>query len=312
MFESLKSPEGNLPTLYNLHRFGVVVERASLVKAARELGVDPSNLKKEIVKLEDSLGFQLVRKQGDHMVTTRKGRELYKMLFLCSNSLKGLVNDSKELPEILTIGGDSTTIQWIIDPRISRIRELLNGVKLSLKDRNYREIIGGLWDGSLDFAISDGGRILECYGLQATPLDPIEYALYVPNNLQLGADPNPDRLSSIPFAGLDPDCTYTQRLDEAAELAGYKLSFESFYGRMGDLYHSLNIGNHAAVLPTIAHAVQPLEGVEIHTSPAFLKDLAYTPALVWLENSEHVRPWLEKTASTLHKGLTLPLEGQAK
>ena len=58
MFESLKSPEGNLPTLYNLHRFSVVVERASLVKAAKELGVDPSNLKKEIVKLEDSLGFQ--------------------------------------------------------------------------------------------------------------------------------------------------------------------------------------------------------------------------------------------------------------
>ncbi len=309
MFEALQSPEGNLPTLHNLHRFGVVVQRASLAKAAGELGVDPSNLKKEIYRLEELVGFQLIRKEGDHMLATDKGRDLYKLLLQCSNGLKDVVNDCKKLPEILTLGGDSTTIQWIIDPRMKNIRENLVGVKLNLKDRNYREIIVGLWNRSLDFAISDGGRMFDCQGLQTAPLDPIQYALYIPHNLKPSGDPTPGLLASIPFAGLDPDCTYTQRLNEAAESAGYKLRFETFYGRMGDLFHSLSIGRHAAVLPSIAHEVQHLEDVEIYTSPTFLKDLTYTPALVWLENTEPIRPWLEKTACLLQQGLTLPLKG---
>jgi DNA-binding transcriptional LysR family regulator len=310
MFDALKNPNGVVPTLRNLRRFAMVVECASLATAAKKLGsVDSSNLRKEIDRLEDSLGYLVFNRIGDKMTVTPRGRDFYHVLLQFSNDLQALADNCADPPDTLKIGAASGDIQWLINPRISLIKELLPNVKLNLKDKHFRKIHRGLQKGTLDFAITDEGHVFEnSDALQGTPLDPIEFALYIPSNLQTGAVPSSDLLASIPFATLGRRSIFTKRLKKAAKHAGFKLRFETYYGRIGALYQSLSLGLHAAVLPTIAHEVQPLKDVEVHTSPAFLKDLTYIPALVWRINAERAQPWLEKTASTLHKGLTLPIK----
>jgi DNA-binding transcriptional LysR family regulator len=262
---------------------------------------------REIEALEKALGMTLLVNEGNYWKTTAKGRRLYNLLMECSNNLGALVNSKMEMPDSLTIGGDSTAIQWLINPRMTHIRALLPSVKLNLKERNFRQVQVGFSSGSLDFGILDEERLPGDLGWKAVPLLVLDAALFIPCKLLRGREPTPATLATIPFATLDPSGTYTWRLKEASQGAGYQLRFDTFYGRMGDVYQAVQLGMYAAILPALAHEVMPLPEVDVFTSPELLKELSYAPTLVWPEHAEPDRPWLPKAAKLLHEGITQPL-----
>lgn len=122
------------PNVTELLAFTSSARHLNFSRAARELGLTPSAVSRQIASLEDSFGVQLFIRDGRNLMLTRAG-SLY--LARVANPLRDLGNASLELmsaagqSDVLTIASVPTfTTKWLI-PRLPEFLSSTPGLTIS-------------------------------------------------------------------------------------------------------------------------------------------------------------------------------------
>ena len=124
------------PNVSELHAFTCSAKYLNFSYAARELGLTPSAVSRQIANLEALFGVKLFVREGRSLVLTRAGQVYHARV---AGPLREIGNASIELlsarenGDLLTIASVPTfTTKWLV-PRLSRFLAVAPGVTLSFR-----------------------------------------------------------------------------------------------------------------------------------------------------------------------------------
>ena len=151
--------------LYNY--FYYVCEFKSVTKAANFLYVSQPAITKQIKKLENKLGKNLIVKTSNGIELTNDGRILYNEIKPAIEKLNIMENIFKEKSgkynqTIRIIAGHSTIQKFLLDT-LSKFNKIHPNIKFELSTYHYQESIQRLREGKADLIFFSMGEIVETY-----------------------------------------------------------------------------------------------------------------------------------------------------
>jgi len=179
------------PMVPRILRFVVVAEQLSFTKAAAVLGMDQPWLSRQIMQLEDQLGFTLFHRSGSRIALTREGKEFYEAAKVVAIATEQLGGKAKEMAlrskSIVRVGVSYTTFG------VSGRTQLLDGFA-ALRPNDTVELSAFEWTDDVAAAVLAGSLDVGlCFGpiihpdLDVCVLSEIDMTLAVPEEDTLAA-----------------------------------------------------------------------------------------------------------------------------
>lgn len=142
-----------------LQQFIVLVEQASVTKAAVVLGITQSALSKSLQRLEDHLGLQLAERGARGLVLTEEGRSVYDHARRVDAEMRSLELDARVLGEgrrrRVRIGASPSWSTACIPDLVARIGVAEADLEISVHVELETELLRLLAQGELDIALSN-------------------------------------------------------------------------------------------------------------------------------------------------------------
>jgi DNA-binding transcriptional LysR family regulator len=142
-----------------LQQFIVLVEQASVTKAAAVLGITQSALSKSLQRLEDHLGLQLAERGARGLALTEEGRSVYDHARRVDAEMRSLELDARVLGEgrrrRVRIGASPSWSMACIPNLVARIGQSEADLELSVHVELETELLRLLAQGELDIALSN-------------------------------------------------------------------------------------------------------------------------------------------------------------
>lgn len=142
-----------------LQQFIVLVEQASVTKAATVLGITQSALSKSLQRLEDHLGLQLAERGPRGLVLTEEGRGIYDHARRVDAEMRSLELDARTLGEgrrrRIRIGASPSWSIACIPDLVAQIGQSEADVELSVHVDLETELLRLLAQGELDIALGN-------------------------------------------------------------------------------------------------------------------------------------------------------------
>ncbi|MGA2662159.1 MAG: LysR family transcriptional regulator [Verrucomicrobiota bacterium] len=298
MFVELLS-QGGL-SLDRLQSFCLVAQAGGVTKAAKGDPAKQSLFSRQIKELEEFFGTELIRRKGRGIVLTDAGARLHVIARECFASLLDFKNECKNQPVEVVIGARESVIQWLLMPRLDRIRERLPNVRLKFLNLPTGEAVKRLAEGLIDFALVRTDAVTR--PLQAKALGVMGYSLFLPAGLCAahGRKDGLKILDGLPLATLEGEGSFRSALSGVARKQCVRVNVQVECSSFPLAARAVAGGKVAAILPSIAAAGLEVAGVEQVAVP-FLKafdrqmSLATSPRLI------RIRPVLEKVVAVLHQ-----------
>ncbi len=150
----------HLPPLNALRTFEAAARHLHMGKAADELGVTHGAVSKQIVNLEDQLGFPLFHRLGNRLELTEQGQKLLKAATTAFDQLAYAIArlEGETIAGELRVSVPSAFAEKWLVPRLAKFIDAAPGLKLSLLSANASYDSAGadrLGDG-LDLAVRFG------------------------------------------------------------------------------------------------------------------------------------------------------------
>jgi DNA-binding transcriptional LysR family regulator len=143
--------------LRHLRYFLAVGEASNFTKAAAGLRVAQPALSRQVKDLEDEIGVELMRRSPRGVRLTREGRlflgEVREILKRTGESVEKVRALARGEYGQLRVGYMPTPTVEILPPGLAALRKSVPHAKVLLYDLSSDELITGLRDGTLDFAI---------------------------------------------------------------------------------------------------------------------------------------------------------------
>jgi DNA-binding transcriptional LysR family regulator len=180
--------------LERILRFVVVAEQLSFTRAAAILGMDQPWLSRQVIQLEEQLGFLLFDRTRARIELTPDGQEFFQTALEIVGPARRLREKAAELnrrnQDALRIGVAYSTFQLQARSQLlERYAEIRPKVRLELSSCEYSdEVVDKLRAGELDFGIVVGP--ITASEVDACELDVIDYALAVPAEDPLAQQPD--------------------------------------------------------------------------------------------------------------------------
>lgn len=285
-------------SLARLAAFLKVVEHSSIAHAAKKVGMQPSQLSRQVGELADHFGKALVERRGRGIVVTAAGEQLAVVTRVFLRDLEAL---RAEGPVPYTLGAGDSLLQWWVVPRISGVAKAVSGSVATLTSLSSEDVVARLKDGRLDFGLVRADDLTG--DLESRPLRRLEYALYAPKKLLAAAqtDDVAKLLCRLPLALQQSDEKLNDWLRGAAKKPGalqVALACETF----PQAHRAMLTGHYAALLPTLADdTFSSKEFVEL-TVPGFKRHSA-TVVLAWHKRTTERSTKLARVATALEQCL---------
>jgi DNA-binding transcriptional LysR family regulator len=174
-------------------RFVVAAELLSFTKAARVLGTDQPWLSRQIMQLEDQLGFTLFHRNSTRLTLTQEGKEFYEVAKVVSLATEQLGHKAAEMTlrskSVVRLGVTYTT--FAVEAR----NQLLERYA-ALRPKDTVELTASQWTDEVAEAVLSGALDLGlCFGpivdtnLEVCVLSEIDMTLAIPIEDPLAALP---------------------------------------------------------------------------------------------------------------------------
>jgi DNA-binding transcriptional LysR family regulator len=284
--------------LDRLQSFCLVAQAGGVTRAAKGDPARQSLFSRQVKELEEFFGAELIRRKGRGIVLTEAGTRLNILARECCAALSDFKNECKNQPVEVVIGTGESVIQWLLMPRLDKIRIQLPNVRLKFLNLPTADAVKRLADGAIDFALVRKDAIAR--PLQAKTLGTMGYSLFIPATLQsyAGRKHGLKVLDSLPLATLEGEGSFRSVLAQAAKKAGLKLNIQIECSSFPLAARAVLTGNVAAILPSIAGADLVPEVVTAINLP-FLKPFDREMCLASNARLMRIRPLLAKVAATL-------------
>lgn len=145
--------------LFGLRVFESVYRNQSMSKAAKELFMTQPGVSQHIKQIEVLLETQLFDRIGKNIIPTTEGRELFDkispILFELETSLSGLNKSGGQMRGVISFGMPIEFGNNVILPYLSEWSQKNVGVYFKINYDHAQRQLGGLLNGTLDFAFTD-------------------------------------------------------------------------------------------------------------------------------------------------------------
>lgn len=255
MFESLFS-KGGL-SLDRLRSFLEMAEAGSIAKAAPGDAVRQSQISRQIRELEEFFGTELTQRRGKTLVLTPAGRRLADLVRAQLQGLIDFRNDQAGQPKAFVIGAGSSTLEWLVTPRLPALAEALGGALLHTESHRSRALVEAVREGRVDFAVVRRDAIPDASKKNFHPLLKMSFHLCVPRRLlprgtEAGDLADTGRWSKLPFVAGRDGGQLDQAIRQAMERAGVDFRPRFECGSMLQVRQLVTQEGCAAVLPNLA------------------------------------------------------------
>jgi DNA-binding transcriptional LysR family regulator len=281
-----------------LQSFCLVAQAGGVTRAAKGDPARQSLFSRQIKELEEFFGAELIRRKGRGIALTEAGTRLNVIARECFASLSDFQRECRGRPVEVVIGTGESIIQWLLMPRLDRIREHLPNVRLKFLNLPTADAVKRLADGVIDFILVRKDAVTR--PLQATSLGIMGYSLFIPPNLQINAGRKDGLklLDALPLATLEGEGSFRSELAQVAKKAGVKLNIQIECSSFPLAARAVAKGNVAAILPAIAAAdLSPAAATQVPVT--FLKVFDREMCLASNARLIRIRPVLNQAATVL-------------
>lgn len=285
-------------SLDRLQSFCLVAQAGGVTKAAQGDPARQSLFSRQVKELEVFFGAELIRRKGRGIVLTDAGAQLNNIARECCAALTDFKSECRNQPVEVVIGAGESVIEWLLMPRLDKIRGQLPNVRLKFLNLPTADAVKRLADGVIDFALVRKDAVSR--PLQAKPLGCMVYSLFVPAGLQAatGRTDGLKLLDGLPLATLEGEGSFRRALDQSAKKQGVKLNIQIECSSFPLAARSVAKGRVAAILPAIAAADLP-PSVATQIPLSFLKLFDREMCLASNARLLRIRPILNQAAATL-------------
>src|SRR5688572_4142457 len=123
MFSELLNESGL--SLDRLESLCLVAQAGGVTKAAKGDPAKQSLFSRQIKELEEFFGAELIRRKGRGISLTEAGARLNAIARECLTALSDFKSDCKGQPVELAIGAGDSLIQWVLLPRLDKLKAKL-------------------------------------------------------------------------------------------------------------------------------------------------------------------------------------------
>jgi DNA-binding transcriptional LysR family regulator len=285
-------------SLDRLQSFCLVAQAGGVTRAARGDRARQSLFSRQIKELEEFFGTELVRRKGRGITLTEAGARLNVIARECCAALSDFKNECKNQPVEVVIGAGESVIQWLLMPRLDKMRTHLPDVRLKFLNLATTDAVKRLADGVIDFALVRKDAIAR--PLQARSLGFMGYSLFVPTDLHaaVGRKDGLKLLDGLPLATLEGEGSFRSGLAQMAKKEGVKINIQIECSSFPLAARAVAIGKVAAILPAIAVSDLP-SPVATQVTFSFLKNFDREMCLASNARLIRIRPILQKTGEVL-------------
>jgi DNA-binding transcriptional LysR family regulator len=275
MYEELFSRSGL--SLERLKTLCEIADRGGISKAADGDPVKQSQFSRQLKELESFFDVELTRRRGRNAELTPEGKELAVLAREILVTLSTFAGEKRGGTRTVRFGAGESLIQWIVLPRLPRLREAMPNTVFSFRNLRSEEVIEQLQEAQIDFGLA-ADRPMPA-GIATTKLGVMRYRVYV--RAREGEAAGKLRWREVlrrPFVGLEGTGRQMRSIKAIAARHGLELQPSVLCSSLPNVAAVLSEHEGFAILPEAANRPE-LDAVDA----PFLKDLSRTITLAWSE-----------------------------
>ncbi len=247
-----------------LKRFIAVAKTQNFTRAAELLHVAQPSLSKQILLLEEELGFALFLRETRPIQLTEAGRRFYEDSLAVVGRLEQMAYNARRIAlgtrELLTIGFVASALYAALPTIIRRLRRIRPDLDFKWVEMTSGEQVAALAEGRIDVGF---GRVYtEFTEIRRTVLREERLVAAFPSSYELAIDSSPVSLSEL---GRLPVVVYPAHIhpsfaDQVLELLRSHESIPSEIHAVGDLQTALGLVSAESgycIIPASARHLRP-------------------------------------------------------
>lgn len=278
-----------------------VIEAGSIAVAAGPNASRQSQFSRQIKELEGALGAKLFERVGKTLRPTPFGLQLARMSRMYFGAVADLASTEAERPGLLNVGGGEGLLRWLFVPSMSALRELSPPIHCRVRSLRSADVIHELELGRIDVGLVRKSAVPENHASETVGI--FEFVFVVPR--QLLRSRSADEVYQgrpVPFAELMGDGQLATTAREISAEAGIQLNRVVQAETLSLLLASVEHGDAAAFLPTVAAALLPADRFAVLRFNELGK-LSRETVLTWLPEVAAQKPIVQQAIRLLSRSL---------
>lgn len=264
-----------------------VAEAGGIAKAAPGDPDRQSLFSRQIKELEAFFGAELLRRKGRGVEVTQTGDRIARAAREHFRALEDILARTRPERVGFHIAAGNSVLEWIVIPRLAKIRKMLPRVRFRFSDMKSAEIVSALRDHRVDFGVVRANSV--AHPLKSKAMGRIGYRLFAPAGTKA--------VLSLPWA-LPAGAEFREEIDRAAAAAGIRIESVFECQSFGQCAALVREGAAVAILPDTA--LPFMEGF-VSLRPEWLAHYEREIALVWRDRIGDLRPLANEVADALLK-----------
>ncbi len=302
MFENLFAKSGL--SLERLKTFAELVEAQGFTAAARGDPTRQSQFSRQLRELEEYFGAELISRGRGTFMLTSAGKALHHLVRTQFAAMEELHRTCEQQPVEICLGAGESLLQWLVLPRLARIRQRLPKTAWTLQNLQTEEIVTRLAEGRTDLGIITRDSVQKT--MRMAPLGVMGFALVFPRGLLKNPSSTNTSvlLQQLPLAVMEGHSRLNEALEDLAGKAQVTLNIQLRCSSLTQIVEAVKGLGFAGLLPLLAKPALASAQLEWRDFPS-TKALNRTLALAWNPRQTALRPALEQATSELGELLVI-------
>jgi DNA-binding transcriptional LysR family regulator len=278
-----------------------VVDAGSIAAAAGPSSSRQSQFSRQIKELEDAVGGKLFERVGKTLRPTPLGQQLARMSRMFFGAVADLASQEGKKPGLLNVGGGEGLLRWLFVPSMSALRDLTPPIHCRVRSFRSAEVIHELDLGRIDVGLVRRSAVPENHLTES--IGTFEFVFVVPRRFLRSR--SGDEIYGgkvVPFAELMGEGQLASTAREISAAAGIQLNRVIQAETLSLLLASVEHGDAAAFLPTVAAANLPSDRFAVIRFKDMTK-LSRETVLTWLPEVADQKPFVGQAIRVLSRSL---------
>ena len=238
----------------HLRTFVTVIERGTLIAAARALDCSQATVTLHIQELEREFDAPLFDRVGKSVVITEAGRRAHARAVHLLDAVSEMKRDVQAAhvgdTGLVRLGSIEPTASVRIPPLLQRMAQARPGVEVRLETGGTGTICQRVASADLDIGIATMPPAE--LRLEFEPLFDEELVLVLPATARPSRPIRAQDVAGMTVLLTENGCAYRRRIDECFEIAGHRIQVRLEIGSVGAILGCVRAGMGVAIVPALA------------------------------------------------------------
>lgn len=205
--------------------------------------------------LEEAFNCRLRDTTKKTLTFTPAGHELVRLARSFLSALDGFHKQCQNQSTHLTVAAGDSLLHLILLPRLVELQGQLHNIVFNVEDMRTNELITGLRERQIDFAILQADALRSLQGIQQRPIGTYSYGVFWSKNLGERHESSPENFAQIPFALIRQHWghDFSEMLGNPVAGLNLRVRCETFTQVM----RLVRLGDFAGVLPWFGESFFP-------------------------------------------------------